>query len=154
MTKGSIKLMLKVIWTTEGTKAGWREDFVTILTELVCMKSVLLPKEIMTETVWEPLLHRKKSGNTHLFIFFALYFQSATATRWAPSTTAATPRVSAIAGTAQQGPSAMTVCRATTGSRAVTVSSRPLIFKRSGAGGGDIDKCCSLSGPLWAHGVI
>lgn len=52
---------------------------------------------------------------------------------------------------APQGPSVMTVCQATTGNKAVTVSMRRLIFGGLMSKTPELKKCCILPGPLRMH---
>lgn len=81
-------------------------------------------------------------------------FQSVTATRWVPFMTGVMAQASASAKTVLQGPNVTTVCRDTTGNKAVTVSIRTLIFGGLLSKNMGMNKCCILLGPLQVHCVI
>lgn len=71
-------------------------------------------------------------------------FQSVTATRWVLYMTGVMAQASASAKMVLQGPSVTTVCRDTTGNKAVTVSIRTLVFVEFLSKNMGMNKCCSL----------
>lgn len=113
------------------------------VTKLIkCVTKMTKVNQIPQNYMWQQCL------NDYLSFSSTLFLQSVTATRWVLFMIGVTVQASASVKMAPQGPSVMTVCQASTGNKAVTVSMMRLTFDGFRSITPWLKKGCSLLRPL------